>query len=70
MFFKNILDKIGINVQLIRHGKFKSAAEQFVQQDISNANRLQNQEMLNSVWGSWTEAICQSRGIDPDEFNR
>lgn len=70
MFFKNILDKIGINVQLIRHGKFKSAAEQFVQQDISNANRLQNQEMLNSVWSSWTEAICQSRGIDPDEFNR
>ena len=70
MFFKNILDKIGINVQLIRHGKFKSAAEQFVQQDISSANRLQNYEMLKSVWDSWTEAICQSRGIDPYEFNR
>lgn len=70
MFFKNILDKIGINVQLIRHGKFKAAAEQFVQQDISNDNRLQYQEMLNSIWGTWTEEICKSRGVDSADFNR
>lgn len=69
MFFKNILDRIGINVQLIRHGKFKAAAEQFVQQDISSANRLQNQEMLNSVWSSWVDAICDSREIDAEDFN-
>ncbi len=64
MFFKDLLDKLGINVQLVRHGKFKAAAEQFILNDISKENRRQNEEMLNSIWGNWAEAICESRGIE------
>ena len=39
MFFKDLLDKLGVEVQLIRHGKFKAAAEQFIASNISEANR-------------------------------
>ena len=70
MFFKDLLDKAGVEVQLIRHGKFKAAAEQFIKNDISPENRTQNMEMLNSIWNIWSQQICQSRGIDLDEFNK
>ncbi len=69
MFFKDLLDKLGLDVQLIRHGKFKAAAEQLVESNISEANRVQNQEMINSIWSTWTTAICESREISSEEFN-
>ena len=70
MFYKDLLDKVGVNVQLIRHGKFKAAAEQFIKNDISPENRQQNMEMLNSIWGDWSEQICKSRNIDLATFNQ
>ena len=69
MFFKDLLDKLGVEVQLIRHGKFKAAAEQFIASNISEANRKQNQEMIDSVWETWTTSICESRDISVEEFN-
>lgn len=69
MFFKDLLDRLGIEFQLIRHGKFKAAAEQFIANNISEANREQNQVMLNSIWDTWSDAICSSREITKDEFN-
>ena len=69
MFFKDLLDRLGIEMQLIRHGKFKAAAEQFVSGNISEANREQNQVMMESVWESWATEICSSRGIDMGRFN-
>ena len=70
MFFKDLLDKLGIEVQLIRHGKFKAAAEQFVASGISKENYEQNKEMIDSIWETWTSEICESRDIDPDIFNK
>lgn len=69
MFFKDLLDKLGIEVQLIRHGKFKAAAEQFIASNISEANREQNQAMIDSIWETWTTSICESRDISVEEFN-
>ncbi len=69
MFFKDLLDKLGIDFQLIRHGKFKAAAEQLVAGNISEANREQNQEIINSIWNTWTTAICERREISPEKFN-
>lgn len=69
MFFKDLLDRLGIEFQLIRHGKFKAAAEQFIANNISEANREQNQEMIDSIWDTWTEAICNSREISKEKFN-
>lgn len=70
MFFKDLLDRLGIEVQLIRHGKFKAAAEQFIANNISPANREQNEELLESIWGTWTKAICESREISEEDFNK
>lgn len=68
-FFKGALDKLGVQVQLIRHGKYKSAGEQFVNTNISEANREQNQAMISSLWQSISEDICESRGFDLKTFN-
>ena len=69
LFFKDALDMLGVNFQLIRHGKFKAAAEQYIKNDISPENRQQNMEMMTSIWNSFSERICESRGIDLKEFN-
>ncbi len=70
MFFKDLLDRLGIEVQLIRHGKFKAAAEQFIASTISEANRKQNQEMLDSVWETWVAAMSESRNIPAAQINK
>ncbi len=69
MFFKDLLDKVGIDVQLIRHGKFKAAAEQFIASNISKENLEQNQVMLNSIWDAISSDIVKSRGIDKAKLN-
>lgn len=69
MFFKDLLDNLGIQVQLIRHGKFKAAAEQFIASEISKENYEQNKEMIESIWNSWVKEIGQSRNIDPAKIN-
>ena len=69
MFFKDLLDKLGIEVQLIRHGKFKAAAEQFIASNISRENYEQNKEMVESIWKSWIEEIGASRNIEPSKIN-
>ncbi len=68
-FFKDLLDKLGLQVECIRHGKFKAAAEQFVENHISESNLLQNKRMMESIWESWSEEICKSRGISKDTLN-
>lgn len=68
-FLKDILDKLGVNVQLIRHGKYKSAGEMYIRNSISQENRTQYQVLLNSIWKSWSDEIASSRGISPDDFN-
>lgn len=67
-FLKDILDKLGINMQLIRHGKYKSAGEMYIRNSISDENREQNEVMLNSIWDSWVADIAESRHISADRF--
>ena len=69
IFLKDILDKLGINVQLIRHGKYKSAGEMYIRSGISPENREQNQEMVNSIWQNWSAEMAQTRGLATDAFN-
>ena len=69
MFLKDILDRLGVNVQLIRHGKYKSAGEMFIRNGISPENREQNQVMVNSLWKGWADRMASSRGLSFDEFN-
>ena len=69
IFLKDILDRLGVNVQLIRHGKYKSAGEMFVRNSSSKENLEQNTEMVKSIWGAWSEDIALSRGITADILN-
>ena len=69
IFLKDILDRIGVNVQLIRHGKYKSAGEMYIRNSASPENLEQNTEMVESSWNSWAEKIAASRGISVEALN-
>jgi protease-4 len=69
MFFKNMLDKLGVEVQVFRHGKFKSAIEPFMLDKMSEANRSQVETYLGSLWNHMLAGISKSRGITASEIN-
>lgn len=69
IFLKDILDKLGVNVQLIRHGKYKSAGEMYIRSEASPENLLQNQEMVDAIWDNWTSTITSAREISQSDFN-
>ena len=69
IFLKDILDRLGVNVQLIRHGKYKSAGEMYIRNSASPENMEQNTEMIESVWNSWAVEIAQSRDISVEDLN-
>jgi len=69
VFIKDLLDKLGVNVQLIRHGKYKSAGEMFIRSDASAENLEQNQVMVDSMWKSVASEIAQSRGISTEALD-
>ena len=69
IFLKDLLSKLGINVQLIRHGKYKSAGEMFIRSSASKENLEQNEAMVQSVWSSWAGRIAESRETSVDDFN-
>ena len=69
MFLGDLLKKFGVNVQLIRHGKYKSAGEMYTRNSSSPENREQYQVMVNSMWKAVSEEIAASRGIGIDDLN-
>ena len=69
LFLKDVLDKLGVNVQLIRHGKYKSAGEMFIKSSASPENREQNQVMMNTAWKELGGAIARARGLSLEDFN-
>ena len=69
-FLKDLLDELGVNVQLIRHGKYKSAGETYISNTISPANKEQNQVMISSLWKTLGGEMAASREIEFAEFNK
>lgn len=69
VFLKDLLDELGVNVQLIRHGKYKSAGEMYIRNSSSPENMEQNKEMIDAVWSSWADEMAQSRGITAEALN-
>lgn len=55
VFYKGLLDKLGVQVEAIRHGSFKSAVEPFILDKMSPENRLQMDALLGSIWGACRE---------------
>ncbi|MBK9223506.1 MAG: signal peptide peptidase SppA [Flavobacterium sp.] len=70
MFFKDFQEKYGIKMEVIRHGKYKSAVEPFLENKMSDANREQISTLLYSVWNSILADISKSRGIPTTQLNQ
>lgn len=68
IFYKNLLDKLGISVDIFRPTscKYKSAVEPFFLTKMSDANRKQNEALVESIWQSICEDVGVSRGIEPE----
>ncbi|MEA3505613.1 MAG: signal peptide peptidase SppA [Bacteroidota bacterium] len=69
MFYKNLLEKIDVEAQIIRHGKFKSAVEPFFLEKMSKANKEQTKKYISSIWNELVNAISESRKISVEELN-
>jgi protease-4 len=69
MFFKDLQEKSGVKMEVIRHGKYKSAVEPFLDNKMSEANREQTMSLLNSVWSSVLADISKSRNISVAKLN-
>lgn len=69
IFFKNMLDKLGIEPQVIRHGKYKSATEPFFLEKMSPENREQVLAYVSSIWNSVLKGISDSRGLTLNHLN-
>ena len=70
IFLKDILDKLGVNMQLIRHGKYKSAGEMYIRSSASKENLEQNEAMVASIWDNIATEIAASREISVEDLNR
>jgi protease-4 len=70
MFYKGLLEKLDIEPQVIRHGKFKSAVEPYILDKMSEANKEQLMTYLNSTWQHITKGISETRKIDLDVIQK
>ena len=69
IYMKELQEKTGVKMEVLRHGKYKSAVEPFLAQEMSEANREQMTVLLNSMWNTIVTDIAQSRKISVDSLN-
>jgi protease-4 len=70
MFYKKALEKLGVEVQVVRHGKFKGAVEPFILDQLSRENEEQIKSYVGSIWSHVIENISKARGISPENLNQ
>ncbi|MCH5215968.1 MAG: signal peptide peptidase SppA [Muribaculaceae bacterium] len=69
-YIKNLLDKLGIEMQVFKVGTFKSAVEPYILNEISDANREQTELFLGNMWNTYAGQIAESRGIELSHLNK
>ena len=69
LFFKDLQEKTGVKMEVIRHGKYKSAVEPFLSNEMSDANRMQLQELIGSLWNSMVSEISEERNLSSVDLN-
>ena len=70
IFFKDLLKKVGIEMQIFKVGTYKSAVEPFIATEMSDANREQVTAFLGSIWGRLLEDVSASRNIPVETLNK
>lgn len=69
VFFKDLLEKIGVEMQIFKVGTYKSAVEPFISTEMSPANREQINAYLTSIWGQITGDVAESRNLSVESLN-
>lgn len=69
LYYKDFEDKYGVKMEVVRHGKYKSAVEPFLENKMSDANREQITSFLSSIWSEFTSNISKSRNISVEQLN-
>ena len=69
IFYKGLLEKVGIKMQVFKVGTYKSAVEPFICDQMSDANREQVTSFLNSIWGNLQKDVAKSRKMEVDALN-
>lgn len=69
MFFKDLLAKVGVDMQVFRVGTYKSAVEPFIATEMSEANREQTQAYIQSIWNGMVDEVSASRKLSKDSLN-
>lgn len=69
MFYKKALEKIGMEVQVIRHGKFKGAVEPFILDKMSDENKEQIKDYVGSIWNHVVKMMAESRNLTESHIN-
>ncbi|MDX1331880.1 MAG: signal peptide peptidase SppA [Robiginitalea sp.] len=70
LYFKDLQDKSGVKMEVVRHGEYKSAVEPFLSSEMSENNRRQIQSLLGSLWQTIRDEIAQSRGLAPEQLDQ
>lgn len=68
LYMKKFAEKYGIGVEIIRHGKYKSAVEPFIREDMSPENKEQLSTLLNDIWSINASKMATSRKMDVSQF--
>lgn len=69
LYMKELQQKTGVKMEVIRHGKYKSAVEPYLEQHMSPENREQITVLLNSIWDTYVTDIAATRKIPVDTLN-
>ena len=69
LYYKDFQDEYGFKMEVVRHGKYKSAVEPYLENEMSEANRTQISSLLNSIWDSANAAIAEGRGLTTTALN-
>lgn len=70
MYFTRVLEKIGVEMQILKVGTFKSAVEPYFRTSMSDADRKQTEVYLNGIWNVLKEGVSLSRGISTEELDK
>src|SRR5574344_161313 len=69
MFYSGLLEKLGVEMQIFRHGQYKSAIEPFINKEMSEANEKQSITLIQSIWDDICTKVSSSRGISVEKLN-
>ncbi|WP_405380490.1 signal peptide peptidase SppA [Maribacter sp. LLG6340-A2] len=69
LYYKDLQEKSGVKMEVIRHGKYKSAVEPYLQNSMSEDNRTQLSELLQSLWNSMVKDMSRTRSITESNLN-